>query len=122
MYLKTIPSSDKEKIRAVKQNMSRYMLRLEAKQRKSANQDSATTIEQETAGVFSSSGKIVKHELVAIFMTILMYSPVGRRDYLAGDISIEEDFKAEVDNIEKLGKLYDIQVEFFEENSMMVEA
>ena len=72
--------------------------------------------------MFGSSGKIIKHELVSIFMTILMYSPVGRRDYLAGDISIEEDFRAEVDNIEKLGKLYDIQIEFMEENSMMIEA
>ena len=70
--------------------------------------------------MFSSSGKIIKHELVTIFMTILMYSPVGRRDYLAGDISIEEDFRAEVDNIEKLGKLYDIQIEFMEENSLMI--
>ena len=72
--------------------------------------------------MFGSSGKIIKHELVSIFMTILMYSPVGRRDYLAGDISIEEEFRAEVDNIEKLGKLYDIQIEFMEENSMMMEA
>ena len=72
--------------------------------------------------MFGSSGKIIKHELVSIFMTILMYSPVGRRNYLAGDISIEEDFRAEVDNIEKLGKLYDIQIEFMEENSMMIEA
>ena len=70
--------------------------------------------------MFSSTGKIIKHELVTIFMTILMYSPVGRRDYLAGDISIEEDFRAEVDNIEKLGKLYDIQIEFMEENSLMI--
>ena len=71
--------------------------------------------------MFSSTGKIIKHELVTIFMTILMYSPVGRRDYLAGDISIEEDFRAEVDNIEKLGKLYDIQIEFMEENSLMIQ-
>ena len=70
--------------------------------------------------MFSSTGKIIKHELVTIFMTILMYSPVGRRDYLAGDISIEEDFRAEVENIEKLGKLYDIQIEFMEENSLMI--
>ena len=86
--------------------MDRYMLRLEAKQRKSSNHYLTSEIEQDTVGVFGSSGKIIKHELVTIFMTILMYSPVGRRDYLANNLSIEEDFKSEVENIEKLGNLY----------------
>ena len=86
--------------------MSRYMLRIEANRRKRASSQEEELIEEETAGVFGSSGKIIKHELVTIFMTILMYSPNGRRDYLAGNLTIEEDFKAEIDNIEKLGKLY----------------
>ena len=109
MYLQSIPRNDVEQIHAVKQNLSRYMLRLEAKQRRALNDTSVnhdTYVNHETVGIFGSSGKIVKHELVTIFMTILMYAPKERRDYLKGNLSIEEEFKAEIDNIEKLGKLY----------------
>ena len=72
------------------------MLRLEATERK---QLKTTSIEEDTVGVFGSSGKFIKNELVAIFMTLLMYSPKQKRDFLKDDISIEEEFRAEIDNI-----------------------
>ena len=39
-------------------------------------------------------------------MAFLTYSPVDRRDYLKNNISIEESFKEEAQNIEELGNLF----------------
>lgn len=73
------------------------MLRLEATERKKED----SLIEEDTVGVFGSSGKFIKNELVTIFMTFLMYSPKQKRaDFLKDDITIEEEFRAEIDNIE----------------------
>ena len=39
-------------------------------------------------------------------MAFLTYSPKERRDFLKNDLSIEEDFKEEAENITQLGNLY----------------
>ena len=39
-------------------------------------------------------------------MTFLTYAPKDRRDYLSSDLSIEEEFKEEMENIAILGSLY----------------
>lgn len=39
-------------------------------------------------------------------MSFLMYAPKGRRDFLGTNLSIEEEFLDEAENIETLGNLY----------------
>ena len=39
-------------------------------------------------------------------MTFLMYAPNNRRDYLTSNLSIEEEFIEETDNIRALGSIY----------------
>ena len=40
-----------------------------------------------------SSGKIIDDTIITIFMSFLMYAPVGRRDFLRADMSIEDEFQ-----------------------------
>ena len=52
-----------------------------------------------------AQNKIVNKSIITIFMTFLTYQPVDRRDYLKNDLSIEDAFKEEAENIEELGNL-----------------
>ena len=97
-HLDKIHSEDEEAQHAVKINLSRYLFRLEAQSRKETRNLTITsdTKDNSTTKVSSislrSSGKIIDDTIITIFMSFLMYAPVGRRDFLRADMSIEEEF------------------------------
>ena len=63
--------------------MEKYLLRKEA--------DAAR-------GSHRIKNKIITNEMIAIFMAFLTYGKDKRRDFLRYDMSIEEEFQAEVEN------------------------
>ena len=116
-YLDEIHNESEEAQNAVKLNLSRYLLRLEAQSRKEIKETKVQINMLETAGTSDSaellrshstnrtSGKIVDDTLIIIFMSFLMYAPVGRRDFLQTNMTIEEDFQGEAANHELLAEI-----------------
>ena len=60
---------------------------------------------------------IVNKSIITIFMVFLTYSPVERRDYLKSNLSIEDAFREEAENIEELGNLFKSLEELDESSS-----
>ena len=63
--------------------MEKYLLRKEADAARGSNR---------------IKNKIITNEMIAIFMAFLTYGKDNRRDFLRYDMSIEEEFLAEVEN------------------------
>ena len=104
MYFHGIQEADESTAKAVKINLSRYLLRLEASERRQTERPLSQS--GQTSGSSGSAGKIVNASIITIFMTFLMYAPKGRRDYLSADLSIEDEFEEEADNVEALDTIY----------------
>ena len=62
----------------------------------SLNNDDAASFNDEQVVV---RNKIVSKTIISIYMAFLTYAPVDRRDYLRDNLSIEEDFSREAQNI-----------------------
>ena len=113
-------NDDEEAESAIKINLSRYLLRLEAQARKEIKAQNSSLLDMTDNSIHAanslarSSGKIVDDTIITIFMCFLMYAPVGRIDFLSSNVSIEEDFQGEAANHELLA---DISQSFSTENT-----
>ena len=101
---------EEEQREAVRVNLARYFFRLEAALRKEAGKQNNSLndldITASTVDRSAVQNVIVNQSIITIFMAFLTYSPKERRDFLKNDLSIEEDFKEEAENITQLGNLY----------------
>ena len=113
-------NDDEEAESAIKINLSRYLLRLEAQARKEIKAQNTSLLDMTDGSIYAansivrSSGKIIDDTIITIFMCFVMYAPVGRRDFLSNNVSIEEDFQGEAANHELLA---DISQSFSTENT-----
>ena len=101
----------KEAREALRINLKRYLLRMEGAVRRLNSSRLESSNDRSNRSSISvddkivAQNKIVNKPIITIFMTFLTYQPVDRRDYLKNDLSIEDAFKEEAENIEELGNL-----------------
>ena len=95
---------DEETQEAIRINLSRYLFKVEAVVRKENGNFTRMSLNNDDAASFNDEqvvvrNKIVSKTIISIYMAFLTYAPVDRRDYLRDNLSIEEDFSREAQNI-----------------------